>query len=111
LLFLRKGDKDDLLRISREPALGKCLVEPGPEYTFGANVHELLSDSFFLKGAHIGQIAKNTIYSLLDFLENVPLAKDFDAKQVPNIIRQIGEPWVRSRLQEKFEAFTSSSEQ
>lgn len=111
LLFLKKGGNEDLLPITREPALGKCFVETGPDYTFGANVHELLSDSFFLKGAHIGQIAKNTIYSLLDFLENVPLAKGYDTQQLPNIIRQIGEPWVRSRLEEKFEAFNTSSEQ
>jgi hypothetical protein len=105
LLFLQKGNTDDRLPISGESAKEKCMLASGPEFTFGANVHELLSDSFFLEGAHIGQLAKEVIYRIVDQLDDVKIEKPYSREEILTIIRQVGEPWVRSRLMEKYENF------
>lgn len=105
LLFLRKGTKDDILPFSNGSAEGKTLGQAGPQFTFGSNVHELLSDSFFLQGAHIGQLAKKTIYDLVDFFETGSGARSYTKEEAVNIISQIGEPWVRSRLFEKLDVY------
>ncbi|QXV63721.1 AAA family ATPase [Mucilaginibacter sp. 21P] len=105
LLFLKKGIEGQLLPFNREPAEGNCVVADAPEYTFGANVHELLADSFFLEGAHIGQIAKRIIYNLVDFFESKENIQQYNQEQVLSIISQIGEPWVQSRLFEQYNEY------
>lgn len=105
LLLLRKGHSEDKLSFSETSALNKCVINPNTIETFGANIHELLSDSFFLEGAHIGELAKKLIYKIVDQLEGVDIPKPLSKDEIYNIINQIGEPWVKSRLLEKFDVF------
>lgn len=107
LLLLRKGKAADILPVSGEPATGLCMINETIEHTFGANIHELLADSFFLDGAHIGQLAKRTIYKILDQLSGAEVNDPFTQPEILKIINQVGEPWVKSRLLEKFELFTN----
>jgi len=72
--------------------------------TFGANIHQLLSESFFLK-SFMGDYARKTINDLIDFLttknyiHNVKLRKEpWDDISAFNFIHKIGEPLIRDRL-------------
>jgi energy-coupling factor transporter ATP-binding protein EcfA2 len=102
LLFLKRTGKSAHHTDLAQPA-GE--VVEGPERTFAANIHELLSDSFFMKGAHIGELAKNTLYKLLDQLEGNSKVRHFKEDELEPLIWQMGEPWMRSRLMEKLESY------
>ena len=52
----------------------KCKVVDGlkeKQQTFGANIHTLLSDSFFMKGGLMGEFAKSKINEIIDFHKEV----------------------------------------
>lgn len=68
--------------------------------TFGANIHELYSDSFFLSGALIGDFAKAKIdeaFKLLSGNDPIPKSKD-----IKSLIKIIGEPILRAKLSEMY---------
>lgn len=70
------------------------------EQTFGANIHYLLSDTFFLQKGLIGEFAKIKIFELMQEIENL---EDPDEKTVENYKRYIeiiGEPMIRQKLYE-----------
>lgn len=96
LLFLRRGSEEF------------CEVVDGPKNTFAANIHDLLSDAFFLKGAHIGEFAKSIIYKILDDLEGKSEKRNFSNQELKKLIELIGEDWVKSQLQEKYKTFLLS---
>lgn len=75
---------------------GNCKVEPSisRNNTFGANIHTLYRNSFFLDGIPIGQFAKNKINKLFDILENEKEIND----DILNRIQLIGEPLIRDQL-------------
>ena len=52
---------------------GKCIVVDGlkKDKTFGANIHTLLSDSFFLEDGLIGEFAKGKINEIIDFYKRI----------------------------------------
>lgn len=68
--------------------------------TFGANIHDLYSDSFFLTGALMGDFAKAKIdeaFRLL--LSDAPLP---ETNSVNSLIELIGEPILRAKLSEMY---------
>jgi len=81
------------------------------EQTFGANIHTLLSHGFFMdeKGL-MGEFAKEKIKNVISVLnEDEP---NFDKKsEVQNIINIMGEPFLKHKLEEKFnEVFLTNDE-
>ncbi len=67
--------------------------------TFGANIHTLLSDSFFMDDGLMGEFAKNKIDEIIKNLNN----KDYDPerKEKENIllvIKSIGEPFLKNKI-------------
>jgi hypothetical protein len=90
IIFLKKDEK------------GRCEVVDGLEEnnrTFGANIHTLFSDSFFMKDGLIGDFAKNKINELIKLLVDGDISvikekKDYIQKSI--II--IGEPVIRTKL-------------
>lgn len=102
ILFLKKGTQEEFLDISGVSAFGLTVLGVGPERTFGANVHELLSESFFLEGAHIGNLARDVIFKVVDQLEGSQVENPYAEAQLERIISQVGEPWVKSRLEELY---------
>lgn len=73
---------------------GKSVVGKMQEDTFGANIHSLYRNNFFIEGMPIGEFAKNKINELFDKVRNLK-AED---KSLYNEIRLIGEPLLRSQL-------------
>ena len=66
--------------------------------TFGANIHTLLSDSFFMKDGLMGEFAKAKIDKAITLLNQDKLSED-DLKYCEQIISIIGEPIVKNQLQ------------
>ena len=66
--------------------------------TFGANIHTLLSDSFFMEDGLMGEFAKSKIDKAIKLLNKEHLNED-DLKYCEQIISIIGEPIVKNQLQ------------
>ncbi|MNK04081.1 hypothetical protein D3C87_219370 [compost metagenome] len=68
--------------------------------TFGANIHDLLADSFFLDKGFMGEFVKHTIQSLAAYLnDEEPIDKRiWDIATAWQVIRLIGEPVIKERL-------------
>ena len=67
--------------------------------TFGANIHTLLSDAFFMKSGMMGQYAKGQINNVIAFLNGDNT--DMNTKGALEIIKHIGEPILKSQLENK----------
>ncbi|MEA1952772.1 MAG: hypothetical protein U9O24_00080 [Campylobacterota bacterium] len=80
---------------------GNCKVVDGlkdKKQTFGANIHTLLSDSFFMEGGLMGEFAKGKIDKAITLLNQDKLSEN-DLKYCEQIISIIGEPIVKNQLQ------------
>ena len=80
---------------------GNCKVVDGlkdKKQTFGANIHTLLSDSFFMEDGLMGEFAKGKIDKAIKFLNQDKLDED-GLKYCEQIISIIGEPIVKNQLQ------------
>ena len=76
--------------------------------TFGANIHDLLADSFFLKDGHMGEFAKDVIQDLINYLTfeeeevisefNITPIKKWDETKARKVIGIIDEPLIKERL-------------
>lgn len=83
------------------------------EKTFGANIHELLADEFFMKRDGVmGEFAKDTIRSATIFLKSCIESKskgedittsEWDKKKVRALIDIIGESLIKNSLQGMYE--------
>ena len=71
--------------------------------TFGANIHNLLDNDFFLKDGFMGEFAKTKILNLSDYLSNKANSDDtWDKEKAKKIINLIGEPLLKNTLQELY---------
>ena len=89
IIFLEKDKK------------GNCKVVNGlkeKKQTFGANIHTLLSDSFFMEDGLMGEFAKGKIDKAIALLNKDKLDEK-DLKYCEQIISIIGEPIVKNQLQ------------
>jgi len=69
--------------------------------TFGANIHTLLSDSFFMEDDGLmGEFAKNKIQEIMDFLNNKKKIEEISTKeeQIKQVIESIGETFLKDKL-------------
>ncbi len=80
---------------------GNCKVVNGlndKKQTFGANIHTLLSDSFFMEDGLMGEFAKGKIDEVIQLLNKEHLEPK-ELKYCEEIISIIGEPIVKNQLQ------------
>ncbi len=85
---------------------GNCKVVDGlkdKKQTFGANIHTLLSDSFFMEDGLMGEFAKGKIDEVIDYLNNKD-TKIKDDEQAQQLIDIIGEPIVKNQLQKMLDS-------
>lgn len=69
--------------------------------TFGANIHTLLSNGFFMRDGLMGEFAKSKITEILEYLndtKNEVKLKTINDKQIKPIIDSIGEDFLRNKL-------------
>lgn len=69
--------------------------------TFGANIHELFTDSFFLQNGLIGEFARKKIEGLIQRVNSKDKFTVEDYNLLKKEIDIIGEPYVRFKLLEK----------
>ncbi len=80
---------------------GNCKVVDGlkeKKQTFGANIHTLLSDSFFMEDGLMGEFAKRKIDEVIQLLNKEKLDEK-ELKYCEQIISIVGEPIVKNQLQ------------
>lgn len=75
-----------------------------PEWTFGANIHELYRSSFFLSKHFMGEFAHDKIQAVLDDLNKEGDVGSQRAVEMKSIIDLIGEPVIRSQLRRKYDS-------
>ena len=83
--------EEDSIRI-----LGRAERRP----TFGANITDLLADSFFIDDALVGDFAQHKIQSVVEWLNSID--KD-DAAKYLQVIEMIDEPVVRQKFSEMYD--------
>lgn len=92
------------------------------EETFGANIHELLSDSFFLNQGFMGEFAKSKILDLINYLtfndqvsedkNNIKPKQNWSEDIALKVINIIGEQVIKDRLLNLFDKkFTFKSKE
>jgi len=101
IIFLDTYKEDDKEVVEGKQKVGNCKVVDGlneKKETFGANIHTLLSDSFFMEDGLMGEFAKGKIDKAITLLNQEHLS-DEDLKYCEQIISIIGEPIVKNQLQ------------
>lgn len=89
--------------------------------TFGANIHDLLKDGFFMNKGSIGEFAKKRITETIQWMnfmleeKEKPLKEDFellvkDKEYHKNIIEIIDEPIIKSKLLEMYSEIFGNEE-
>lgn len=80
--------------------------ESKPTNSFGANISDLLSDSFFVGDGLIGDFAKNKIQDVIEYINDKKTRPDKKWITSPEIakkvIDQIGEPYLCEKLNDMF---------
>lgn len=67
--------------------------------TFGANINELFTNSFFISDGLMGKFAKSKINTFIkDFLNATPDEVDANKEQYKQFIDLIGEPLIKNKL-------------
>src|SRR5690606_9204622 len=59
-------------------AVGNTIISKGKKETFGANIHDLLADSFFISDGLMGDFAKEKINKTLTWLRYKILAQEIE---------------------------------
>ncbi|WP_310555391.1 AAA family ATPase [Flavobacterium sp.] len=91
IVYLKKdGDKTKVLKGTERP-----------QKSFGANITDLLADSFFIEDGLIGDFAKSKINDVIDFL-NKKESKIKTKEEAKQIIEIIDEPLVKYKLKEMY---------
>jgi hypothetical protein len=87
IIFLERKDKSIVIRDSLDDR----------KATFGANIHTLLADSFYLRDGTMGNFARHKINEVIEILQE---EKEIETKKelIQNIISVIGEPLIRAKL-------------
>jgi hypothetical protein len=70
--------------------------------TFGANIHDLLANDFFLKNGFMGEFAKELINDTIQWLKNGSRSKKLK-KHHKKVIELIGEPVLKFKLLEMYD--------
>lgn len=83
---------------------GKCRISSEVQKTFGANITDLLADSFFIKDGLIGDFAKNKIEKVINWIneirsKNKVLLED-ELEYCKNVIELIDERVIKLKLSE-----------
>ena len=96
VIFLEKYKKDE----DKDQKEGNCknVTKDIDIKTFGANIHTLLSNGFFMSDGLMGEFAKSKITEILDFLNDKEELKTIKKEQIKPIIESIGEDFLRNKL-------------
>ncbi|CAA6803850.1 MAG: Unknown protein [uncultured Sulfurovum sp.] len=108
IIFLDTYNKKDDEVKNKKQKIGNCKVLNHDDVlarnqTFGANIHTLLSDSFFMEDGLMGEFAKGKINDVYNFIVNHKTDKIKTKEEAQDIINIIGEPLIQRELQQLFD--------
>ena len=83
---------------------GKNVTSEKHLNTFGANVNELLCQSFFLSGGFMGEFAKQRIESLVKFLKSDKPNEEWNAENAKELIELVGDEVIQYQLRQLYAA-------
>jgi predicted ATPase len=104
IIFLDTYTEEDIEVREEKQKIGNCKVLPHDKVlsikqTFGANIHTLLTDSFFMEGGLMGEFAKQKINEIIKNLKDKEYRyTEKEKTKVLLIIESIGEPFLKSKL-------------
>jgi predicted ATPase len=100
--------KENIIFLDKNEIDGTCKVVDsiGRDNTFGANIHTLYRNSFFIDGLPIGEFAKKKINKLFDELNNAKTIRP----TALNEIQMIGEPILKDQLMKLYKQREGISE-
>ncbi len=100
VIFLETHKKDDIEVKEASQQVGDCknATKDININTFGANIHTLLSNGFFMDDGLMGKFAKGKITEVLKYLNKEKKLKTIKKKQIKSIIDSIGEDFLRNKL-------------
>jgi len=104
--------KSNVVFVRRDRTTHKSVVLPpdnNMRETFAANIHDLLGDSFFMEYSLMGAFARERVREVISWLQGdtPPTGNEtawLDAETASIVIDDIGEPLLRQRLRELYEA-------
>jgi hypothetical protein len=71
---------------------------------FGANINEILAQSFFLDDGFVGDFARNKILDLLNWLDGKKASNSvWDIDKAQAVVDSLGEPIIREHLKHMVE--------
>lgn len=82
---------------------GKSVGETIYKDTFGANVNDILHQSFFLKKGFLGEFARDKIQSVIDFLNSKNSSKWTKESSLEFIEKVVSEPILQRQLRSLYE--------
>ena len=82
---------------------GKSVGETIYKDTFGANVNDILHQSFFLKKGFMGEFARDKIQSVIDFLNSKNSSKWTKESSLEFIEKVVSEPILQRQLRSLYE--------
>ena len=86
-----------------KPEEGKCQISSRVQKTFGANITDLLADSFFIKDGLIGDFAKSKIKEVIDWINKNKNKTKISKKKLTyykKVIELIDERIIKLKLSE-----------
>jgi energy-coupling factor transporter ATP-binding protein EcfA2 len=90
--------KCNILMLKREKDTNLSLPDVNDTETFGANVHDLLANEFFMENGFMGEFAKQKINDLILHLTEEKSKSNWDKDSARNFIEIIGEPYLKGDL-------------
>ncbi|WP_157352710.1 AAA family ATPase [Aliarcobacter butzleri] len=112
VIFLEKYHKEDeeVKNKNQKEANCKNVTKETNIETFGANIHTLLSNGFFMSDGLMGEFAKEKINQVYNFIVQRDTNFIKTKEEAQNIINLIGEPLIKKQLQKLFdETFNKSN--
>ncbi len=101
-ILLSDLPSDNVTYLVKENSISK--IEIKENLTFGANIHTLLNDSFYMKNGTSGMFAKEKINKLImDLQTQDKLFLDLEKEEILYTINQIGEPYLKYKILNIFE--------
>ncbi|WP_321309227.1 AAA family ATPase [Marinifilum fragile] len=98
--------KDNIIFLNKKEN-GECEVKQPEDmtHTFGANIHSLYRNSFFLENGLMGEFAKGKIDQVIRNLSNEQLneKEKMSPEDIQFVIQQIGEPLIKNKLQQMYD--------
>jgi len=107
--------KENIILLDKDKETGLCKVvdQDVLGQTFGANIHSLFKESFFLENGTMGEFAKLQIIDLINFLKYNPKKEESENNIKPSktwlpgnakkLISMIGEPLIKNQLQDMWD--------